>query len=218
MNRLIRHPCRQQIDALDMRGVTGGYAASRIERDSQITNDGSPAPPPSLQLHQVSIHWLERDRVTDRDRFAWKCGEAKRLRKLLLQQLGDIQEAGLPSETGGPPGQRATCKASHDASTATRFLMLRFPGPACQMQRNALYSSSENAYTRFIAQSTNQESHSVLERKPVWLSRDLVMCGPKCKHVLMRLPDTAMTQQAWIKWASGESMLILVANSQRRSI
>lgn len=37
--------------------------------------------------------------MMDRDRFAWKCGEAKRLRKLLLQQLGDLQEAGQLDNT-----------------------------------------------------------------------------------------------------------------------
>ncbi len=42
---------------------------------------------------------MERDRVLDRDRFAWKCGEGKRLRKLLRRQLGDLQKTGQPDNT-----------------------------------------------------------------------------------------------------------------------
>ena len=42
---------------------------------------------------------MERDRVLDRDRFAWKCGEGKRLRKLLRRQLGDLQKMGQPDNT-----------------------------------------------------------------------------------------------------------------------
>jgi hypothetical protein len=42
---------------------------------------------------------MERERTLDRDRFAWKCGEGKRLRKLLRRQLVDLQKAGKPDNT-----------------------------------------------------------------------------------------------------------------------
>ena len=42
---------------------------------------------------------MERERVLDRDRFAWKCGEGKRLRKLLRRQLVDLQKAGKPDNS-----------------------------------------------------------------------------------------------------------------------
>ncbi len=42
---------------------------------------------------------MERDRVLDRDRFAWKCGEGKRLRKLLRRQLADLQKTSQPDNT-----------------------------------------------------------------------------------------------------------------------
>ncbi len=37
---------------------------------------------------------MERERVLDRDRFAWKCWEGKRLRQLLRRQLVDLEETG----------------------------------------------------------------------------------------------------------------------------
>jgi hypothetical protein len=42
---------------------------------------------------------MERERMLDQDRFAWKCGEGKRLRKLLRRQLVDLQKAGKPDNT-----------------------------------------------------------------------------------------------------------------------
>jgi hypothetical protein len=42
---------------------------------------------------------LERDRVLDRDRFAWECGEGGRLRKLLHRQLGYLDRTNQPDNT-----------------------------------------------------------------------------------------------------------------------
>jgi hypothetical protein len=42
---------------------------------------------------------MERAHALDRDRFAWKCGEGKRLRKLLRRQLVDLQKADKPDNT-----------------------------------------------------------------------------------------------------------------------
>lgn len=42
---------------------------------------------------------MEKERALDRDRFAWKCGEGKRLRKLLSRQLVDLQKANKPDNT-----------------------------------------------------------------------------------------------------------------------
>jgi hypothetical protein len=42
---------------------------------------------------------MERDRVLDRDRFAWLCGEGTRLRKLLRHQLEDLHKTSQPDNT-----------------------------------------------------------------------------------------------------------------------
>jgi hypothetical protein len=42
---------------------------------------------------------MERERVLDRDRFSWRCGKGKRLRKLLRRQLGDLHKTGQPDNT-----------------------------------------------------------------------------------------------------------------------
>jgi hypothetical protein len=42
---------------------------------------------------------MERERTLDRDRFAWQCGEGKRLRKLLRRQFSDLQKASQPDNT-----------------------------------------------------------------------------------------------------------------------
>ncbi len=58
-------------------------------------------PVPVIVAQSCERRWqaLERDHVLDRDRFAWKCGEGKRLRKLLYRQLGDLQKTGQPDNT-----------------------------------------------------------------------------------------------------------------------
>lgn len=42
---------------------------------------------------------MERDRVLDRDRFAWLCGEGGRLRKLLRRRLSDLHKTDQPDNT-----------------------------------------------------------------------------------------------------------------------
>jgi hypothetical protein len=56
---------------------------------------------PLLVACSCERHWqaMERDRVLDRDRFAWQCGEGGRLRKLLRQQFADLQKTGQPDHT-----------------------------------------------------------------------------------------------------------------------
>lgn len=92
----------------------------------------------------------------DRDRFAWKCGEAKRLRKLLLQQLGDLQEAGQLDNTV------PTRSKSHLQSFLRR--RYRHPLPDAPIPWACLPNAEEcvilflrNAYTRFIAQKHELE-------------------------------------------------------------
>jgi hypothetical protein len=56
---------------------------------------------PLLVAFLYERHWqaMERDRVLDRDRFAWQCGEGGRLRKLLRQQFADLQKMNQPDHT-----------------------------------------------------------------------------------------------------------------------
>jgi len=53
---------------------------------------------PLLVAARCEHHWqgLERDRVLDRDRFAYWCGEGARLRKLLCELLAERQQLRLP--------------------------------------------------------------------------------------------------------------------------
>lgn len=56
---------------------------------------------PILVALSCERHWqaLERDRVLDRDRFAWWCGEGSRLRKLLRVHLNDQIACGQADNT-----------------------------------------------------------------------------------------------------------------------
>lgn len=42
---------------------------------------------------------MERDRILDRDRFAWLCGEGGRLLKLLRRWLSDLHKTDQPDNT-----------------------------------------------------------------------------------------------------------------------
>ncbi len=55
-------------------------------------------PIPLIMARSCERRWqeLDRERVLDRDRFAWQCGEAGRLRKLLIGQLAYLNRAGKP--------------------------------------------------------------------------------------------------------------------------
>ena len=58
-------------------------------------------PVPLVVAQSCERRWqeLERDRVLDRDRFAWECGEGGRLRKLLHRQLGYLDRTNQPDNT-----------------------------------------------------------------------------------------------------------------------
>jgi hypothetical protein len=58
-------------------------------------------PIPLIVARSCERRWqaLERERELDRDRFAWQCREAGRLRKLLVHRLGYLNRKGLPDNT-----------------------------------------------------------------------------------------------------------------------
>ena len=58
-------------------------------------------PIPLILARSCERRWqaVERDRVLDRDRFAWQCGEGWRLRNLLVGQLDSLNRIGKPDNT-----------------------------------------------------------------------------------------------------------------------